>query len=395
MRTEDPAALPLNGDRGATIVRSSRSMHSRIGNFLAFTLMLALGAGALTWYYAGAMHRPARERLNAQADTMRRAQGDSSLPALGPIDPPSTYLREVAPDEPAVRPLMQSVDPEPHGSISSADHPTLASEAPKSASDLDRERRLAGAAFTMPSGSPPSAPSPMTLASAMSASSLPRAPSGPETEGLSSLLHPTPTPAEAAQVVPTMRMLLPKGAFIDCTLETAIDSSLPGMTTCVTATDTFGVDGKVVLLERGTKLVGEIRGQVQQGAARLFVLWIEARTPAGVVVQLASPGTDELGRGGLAGTVDRHFWQRFGAAVLVSVIDGGVQAALQSANRGGGAVIYDPSGTQGVMTEILKGTINLSPTVTKKQGDRIQVLVARDLDFRSVYDLRTETAGRE
>ena len=73
------------------------------------------------------------------------------------------------------------------------------------------------------------------------------------------------------------------------------------MTTCVMATDAFGVDGKVVLLERGTKLIGETRGQVQQGSARVFVLWTEARTPAGVVVPLASPGADELGRSGLPG----------------------------------------------------------------------------------------------
>jgi type IV secretion system protein VirB10 len=160
------------------------------------------------------------------------------------------------------------------------------------------------------------------------------------------------------------------------------------MTTCITATDTFGVDGQVVLLERGTKLVGELRGQVEQGAARIFVLWTEARTPTGVVIPLASPGADELGRAGLAGSVERHFWQRFGAAMLVSVIDGAVQAAVQSSNRGGGTVIYNPSAGQGVMTEVLKGTINIAPTITKPQGDRVQVLVARDLDFRSVYELR-------
>jgi type IV secretion system protein VirB10 len=204
---------------------------------------------------------------------------------------------------------------------------------------------------------------------------------------LSELLKPTLTPAALAQVLPTERLLLPKGAFIDCTLETAIDSTLAGMTTCVTATDTFSADGTTVLLERGTKLVGETRGEVSQGAARVFVLWAEARTPTGVVIPLSSPGTDELGRAGLAGYVNRHFFQRFGAAILISVISGAVQSAVASQSNGS-AVIYNPSGSQDVMTGVLKETINIPPTITKDQGDRIQVLVARDLDFRSVYELK-------
>jgi type IV secretion system protein VirB10 len=164
------------------------------------------------------------------------------------------------------------------------------------------------------------------------------------------------------------------------------------MTTCITATDTFGADGRVVLLERGTKLVGETKGEVQQGAARVFVLWTEARTPMGVIVPLDSPGTDELGRAGLSGTVNRHFWQRFGAALLVSIVDGAVQAGVQSRSAGG-TLIVNPTASAGVTTDLLKGTIGIAPTVSKRQGDRIQVLVARDLDFRSVYALRAVARG--
>ncbi|MGC2459733.1 MAG: type IV secretion system protein VirB10, partial [Steroidobacteraceae bacterium] len=206
--------------------------------------------------------------------------------------------------------------------------------------------------------------------------------------GLASLLKTETTAAARARVLPTQRLLLPKGAFIDCTLETAIDSTLPGLATCVTATDTFSADGTVVLLDRGTKLIGETRGQVQQGAARVFVLWSEARTPTGVVVPLDSPGADELGRSGLPGEVDRHFWQRFGAAILISTIDGAVQASVQSSSQGSGTVIYNPSGAQDVMSEVLKSTVNIAPSVRKNNGDRIQVLVARDVDFSSVYELR-------
>ena len=82
----------------------------------------------------------------------------------------------------------------------------------------------------------------------------------------SALLQPDASRRRSrASVLPTQRFLLAKGAFIDCTLETAIDSTLPGMTTCITATDTFSADGSVVLLERGTKLVGETRGEVAAG----------------------------------------------------------------------------------------------------------------------------------
>ena len=210
---------------------------------------------------------------------------------------------------------------------------------------------------------------------------------------MATMLRPTATPAVRARVLPTQSLLLPKGAFIDCTLETAIDSTLPGMTTCITATDTFSVDGQVVLLERGSKLVGETQGDVRQGSARVFVLWTEARTPTGIVVPLASPGTDELGRSGLPGQVNNHFWNRFGAAILISIIDGLVESGVR--NTGNGTVIVDPSASTGVMTEVLKSTVNIPPTVVKQNGDRIQVLVARDLDFRSVYELRPVAARHE
>ncbi len=212
---------------------------------------------------------------------------------------------------------------------------------------------------------------------------------------LAQLLKPTETPAVQARILPTQRFLLAKGAFLDCTLETAINSALPGMTTCITATDTFGADGKVVLLERGTKLVGETRGEVQQGAARSLCSGPEARTPAGVVVPLVSPGTDELGRSGLTGTIDHHWLERFGSAILVTIIDGVVQAETERQTGTGGTVVLNPSSSSDVLTDVLRNSMNIRPTIDKAQGDRIQIFVARDVDFRSVYSLRADAQGGE
>ena len=201
---------------------------------------------------------------------------------------------------------------------------------------------------------------------------------------LGGMLRPTVTPATAAGVLPDRRWLLPKGAFIDCTLETAIDSTLPGMTTCVTATDVWSADGSVVLLERGTKLVGETRSGVAQGQRRLFVLWNEARTPAGVTVELGSPGTDALGRSGVTGEVDTHFAARFGAAILISLIDAAAVAVVAAQSDGDGSVVIAPQGASDVMSEVLRSTVNVPPTIRVAQGERVSVLVARDVSFGEV-----------
>jgi type IV secretion system protein VirB10 len=389
----DSSANSVRGERDTTPVHGAPSIQSRVSNILAIGLMTLLGLGMLTWYYANAITRQSRARQSAQALSTHRAQGEMPLPSLGRIDPPVPAPAPAFDSAPLPPPDVQSS--QVLGPTSLREIPLQPAQAtgpeatpPKTAEQLVLERQLSGVVYSPQSAQPAASAGETARPPASSSAGL------QEPGELAALLRPGVSATVRAQVLPTQRLLLPKGAFIDCTLETAIDSTLPGMTTCVMATDTFGVDGQVVLLERGTKLIGETRGQVQLGSARVFVLWTEARTPAGVIVPLASPGADELGRSGLPGTVDNHFWQRFGAAMLVSVIDGVVQGAVQSSRGGNSTVVVDPSATQGVLTEVLKGTIGIPPTVLKQQGDRIQVLVARDLDFRSVYELRSVPADR-
>ena len=76
----------------------------------------------------------------------------------------------------------------------------------------------------------------------------------------------------------------------------------------------------------------------------------------------------------------------------MTVINGAVQGVVNSQNSGG-SVVVSPSTSTDVMTEVLRSTVSVPPTITKAQGDRIQVFVARDVDFRPVYALRTANAG--
>lgn len=390
----DNEPYTVAGERGVASIHGTRSLQSRVSNWLAAGLMAVLALGFLAWYYTQVFTSRSRAEAAQASTTKQQTQGEMVLPPLGRVDPPIVEkVLGPPPALPAASAFSFDGLPKQKAPIypAASSYPPVPPAAPERPS---ADRRLAGPVFVTGAtrartGEPHSADVPYGDSASKNHADAASSPSS-----LEGLLTPARTPAVQAKVLPTQRLLLPKGAFLDCTLETAIDSSLPGMTTCITATDTFGADGNVVLLERGTKLVGETRGDVRHGSARVYVLWTEARTPTGVVVPLASLGTDELGRAGLPGEVNRHFWERFGAAILVSVIDGAVQAAVQRSSSAEGAVIVNPSTSRDVMTEVLRSTINIPPTVTKSHGDRIAVLVARDLDFRSVYELRPAAQPR-
>ncbi len=78
------------------------------------------------------------------------------------------------------------------------------------------------------------------------------------------------------------------GTSIPCVLETALSSDQPGFTSCVINRDVLSDNGRVVLMEKGTQVVGEYRGGLRRGQKRLFVLWNRAKTPTGVIITLAS-----------------------------------------------------------------------------------------------------------
>ncbi len=163
-----------------------------------------------------------------------------------------------------------------------------------------------------------------------------------------------------------------------------MDSATPGYVSCLISRDVYSENGAVVLLERGTRVLGEYRGAVEPGRVRLFVLWTRAVTPAGVAVALASPAADALGRAGFDGAVDTRFWDRFGAALLLSVVDDAAYAAA-----GGGQSLQTtgrvPSDAASVA---LQGSIGIRPNLRKAQGSEVSIFVAQDLDFADVYRLR-------
>ncbi|WLI87819.1 TrbI/VirB10 family protein [Massilia sp. R2A-15] len=209
--------------------------------------------------------------------------------------------------------------------------------------------------------------------------------------GLSGLLVGTTTPPASAARIGHQHMTLLKGTSITCSLDTAIQTDQMGFTSCLTDYPVYSMDGKVVLLERGTKVDGEYTRAVARGVTAIFVLWTRAVTPTGVVVNLVSPGTDPLGRAGLAGKVDAKFWDRYGGALMFSVLQDGI--AVSTARGSGGNTQINLGNTQatGVTAagEILKQNGDIMPSMSMPHGARVGITAARDLDFSGVYALET------
>lgn len=220
----------------------------------------------------------------------------------------------------------------------------------------------------------------------------------PLSAALPVLANQTTSPSESAGAGPSgqgaasflgdRNFILAQGSFIDCVLQTKLDSTVAGMTSCVVSRNIFSDNGKVLLIERGSTVSGEYQADIQQGQARLYVLWTRIKTPTGVVVDLQSPGTDPLGGAGVPGRVNNHFFARFGSALLLSLVDDAAGAAVAGLTKDGGTTFNfgnTAGAAQGAATEVIKSTTSIKPTLTKNQGEVVGIYVARDLDFSGVY----------
>jgi len=175
---------------------------------------------------------------------------------------------------------------------------------------------------------------------------------------------------------------VPQGTLIPAVLETALDSTRPGLARALVQSDVRGFDGNRVLIQRGSRLIGEYRADLQPGQNRAMVMWTRLVRPDGVTIALGSPAADPLGRVGIRGKVNSHFFEKFGSAILQTALDVGSNYASR---LGGSSVIVSLPGSvlNSTAAPLTSGT-QVQPTSRVKQGTAITVFVSRDLDFTAV-----------
>jgi type IV secretion system protein VirB10 len=170
---------------------------------------------------------------------------------------------------------------------------------------------------------------------------------------------------------------VPEGTVIPAVLETAFDSTRPGFARAIVSRNVRGFDGARILIQRGSRLVGEYRSEVAPGQKRAMISWTRLVRPDGTTIAIDSPAVDPLGRGGVHASVNSHLPERVVGALLQSTFQLGSVLATRAAT---GSVIVALPNT--VQTSVTPQSPNaFTPTLKVPAGTSISIFVARDLEF--------------
>jgi type IV secretion system protein VirB10 len=318
-----------------------------------------------------------RQRRRAEEEAARRArEAEEALRQAGvPASRPGTPVKkEETPDERAMRsPVLLPLTGTP---VVAAQGKSQGQGSPApGVSEEEQRQREVDARMRALDISPRTAGSGATLASS-------------DGDSLGGRLRTTNLPATTAGRLLNLDYLLKRGTVIPCILKTGINTQLPGFVLCTALSDVYSANAKTLLIERGATLFGEQQSQLKKGQARTFVIWSRVDNPSGITANIDSPGTDMMGYSGLPGIVDYHFIERFGAAILLTVVKDFSQAVADRYSERSGNTISlggDSDDTSSMAQEALRDSIGIPPNLVVKPGTVVHVLVARDVTFEGVY----------
>ena len=210
-----------------------------------------------------------------------------------------------------------------------------------------------------------------------------REPSGDAATKRGETTTPRDTSRARAGALANRSATIVQGTLIQAVLESGLDSTRAGFARAVVSRDVRGFDGSRVLIPRGSRLIGEYGAENSAGQKRALVNWTRLIRPDGVTIAIGSPVADPVGRTGVRARVNSHFFERFGGAILQSILDIGVNVASREA---GAPAIYAFPGSNVTAQSIQPQQI--TPTLTVKPGTSVSVFVARDLDFAGAATVR-------
>ncbi len=174
-----------------------------------------------------------------------------------------------------------------------------------------------------------------------------------------------------------------EGMVLETLLINRLNGTFPGPVNCLVTTDIYSHDRQHVLIPAGTKVLGEAKKVEAFGQQRLAVFFHRLIMPDGYSVSLDQfKGLNQIGETALRDKVNNHYLQIFGASLAVGILGGVAEggtgnvlsnSSLDRVREGFGASIANSS------MNILDRFLNILPTVTIREGNRVKVYLSGDL----------------
>jgi len=193
---------------------------------------------------------------------------------------------------------------------------------------------------------------------------------------------------------PLSRFEIQAGWEIPAALEQGLNSDLPGELKALVMSNVYDTaTGQYLLIPQGARLVGGYNSRVGYGQSGVQVAWQRVIFPDGSSIDLGGmAGQDAQGNAGLRDTVDHHYKQLFGFAVLTSMFDAAL-AVTQSRQQ---SILVAPNAgqeTEGAVgrevsqlgAQITRKNLNVQPTIKIPAGYKFNVRVNRDILFDEPY----------
>jgi conjugation trbI family protein len=184
---------------------------------------------------------------------------------------------------------------------------------------------------------------------------------------------------------PISKYEIKAGGIIPGVMLTGINSDLPGTMTANVREDVYDtVTGRILLIPKGTRVIGKYSSSISFGQSRVLVVWQRLIFPNGKSINLENfEGADMSGYSGLVGTVDNHTLKLFQGVILSSIL--GAAAGIiddngnnnnswrNNAGRGAGEEIVT------IGEAIASRFLAVQPTIKIAPGSRFNIMVNSDL----------------
>lgn len=184
------------------------------------------------------------------------------------------------------------------------------------------------------------------------------------------------------------------GAVIPAIMISGIVSDLPGQVMAQVSTNVYdSPTGRHLLIPQGTRLVGTYDNRIAYGQRRVLMAWQRLLFPDGRTLDIqAMPGADSAGKAGFEDRVNTHFWRIFGSAVLLSGVVAGISLSQDNGDSGSDRQRASDALSEALgqnlgsaIAEMLRKSINISPTIEIRPGYRFNVMVTKDMVFSGPY----------